>query len=318
MENQDQQQPPFRSTWRDQHSAEPKDSRSVSINQWRVAAVIVVSTIGSILAWTISEIGLGATGLYFIAIPGFLAAIVTVLPIDGGSQREVGPVRITVICILLSALVVREGFICVLMASPLVLGVVGLVVMVAKDPNKTQVSVVIPLMALIGLEGVAYDLPDQNTAVETRMIVGTESSIDDALSEPGVLPDLEPLLFRLPFPRPTGFEGTAAEIGERQRITFDRGHIDLEVTERSANRVLLTAVEDTTPIANWYAVQTITIDWRQLDPGNGSTESAPTTELRVEIDYKRNLDPAFYFHPLGTFGVGEMAEVVADMVETNR
>ena len=61
--------PPFTTTWQDQAT-----TSATPINRWRLAGLILISTVASLAAWAVSSIGLSASGLYFIVIPAVLAA----------------------------------------------------------------------------------------------------------------------------------------------------------------------------------------------------------------------------------------------------
>lgn len=285
-----------------------------TLGRYRLAGLIVLATVVSIAGWSVSSVGLGESGLYFIAIPGLAAAAVTALPsTDQTEAGRMGVFRTTLVVILCSALLIREGIICVLMASPLVfliVGLVGFAVAAGEEPkHRIEAQALLPLLLLGAFEGVAYDFPTTAVATEVRVVDQPAMAFDLAFAgaDPA-LPALEPLLFQLPFPTPTDFDGAAAETGDRVQVSFTAGAMELAVAERSTSHLRLEMVSDTTPIGNWYAVDTIDIRWDAL---------GDQTELSVSIAYERHLAPAFYFHPLGTFGVGEFAEVIADMAELN-
>ena len=42
--------------------------------------------------------------------------------------------------------------------------------------------------------------------------------------------------------------------------------------------------------------------------------SASNDRISLRIDYRRNLDPAWYFHPLQQFAMGKMAEFFIEQV----
>jgi len=294
----------------DPFRGDPSRDAPVTTTQWVVAGSLCICILVSLAGWGLSSHGLGDTGAYFIVVPGLAAACITLIPASQDSH-PFGPFRTTTIVLLASAIFIREGVICVAMASPLIFLVVGLAVFAVKRATKgLHVVVVLPLLLLLGgLEGTAYDLPDQTTVAEVRSVAVSASELDAALNTvDGVVPEVQPLLFHLPFPKPVTFEGTAADIGDTQRMEFTMGELELVVTERSSGHVRFELVDNTTPINDWYELSTIELRWQ--DAGEGA-------ELTVEIDYRRKLSPAFYFDPLGRFGVGEMAEVIADMVEAN-
>ena len=267
----------------------------------------------SLLAWAVSEAGLSETGAYFIAIPGLVAAAIALLPVSRDSRSRA--IRMTLIVLLASALIIREGFICILMASPLILLVVVLATPPPNHYGSRSFALLAPLLLLGSIEGVAFDLPTEATVEERRVIVADIDLIEDALATADELPQIKPLLLRLPFPKPTEFATSGLDIGDQQLVSFDAAQMRSLVVERTVNSVQWQVIEDTTPIGEWYAIDSIEIAWQAVhDPDRPDVE---LVELSITIDYERQLSPGFYFDPLGRVGVGSLADVLADMVEVN-
>lgn len=289
--------------------AQRNKKRRVTRQQWTVAIGFVVGTLTSLAAWAVSNVGLGETGLYFIAIPGACAAALALLPTSDATTSTFGPIHVTFLVILGSALVLREGVICMIMASPIILLVVGLVNMQLQPPDRMRMPALIPLLLILGAaEGVVFDLPTHAVAVEERVVPFSADAIAVSLGSDPELPDIEPLLFRLPFPKPSSITSEGIEVGDRQVTTIGDGRLVLEVVVSEQGRVRWIPVEDTSAINRWYPINHIEVMWSELPDG---------THLHVAVDYDRKLAPAVYFDPLGRFGLGEFAEVLADLVETN-
>ncbi|MEL7025979.1 MAG: hypothetical protein AAGO57_01950 [Pseudomonadota bacterium] len=96
------------------------------------------------------------------------------------------------------------------------------------------------------------------------------------------------------FPQPVGLpvdEGT--KLGARREVLFEgregAGRLSLQVTERTQNDAVFTVLSDTTPFAEWIA-------FRQLTYSVDKT--AVGAELRVRLDYERELSPTWFFGPL--------------------
>ncbi|MGI9605665.1 MAG: hypothetical protein ACR2P0_05950 [Acidimicrobiales bacterium] len=285
-------------------------NRMESNDRWGLAAILLVATLGALVGWAVSDAGLNSSGLYFIAIPGAMATMLALVPGSGENGRMSG-VHGSTIAVLASAIVIREGFICVLLALPLIIPVVVLVSWMTKRDNSDhrRAVMILPLL-LVGAsgEGVVYDLPSGATASETRVVDATPAEIVDALSKPGELPEIEPLLLRLPFPTPQTFESSGIEVGDVQQVQFDRGAIELEVTNRTETSVVWSVTSNDTPIGEWMTINAVDASW---------TDFGERTEVTVTIDFDRGLAPAFYFDPLERWGVGEMSEVLIDMIDAN-
>ncbi len=283
--------------------------------QYQLAWFIAMAAIASISAWSLSSVGLSATGLLFIAIPATLAAIITLAPFSE-DKTSFGVARGSTICILISAIVIREGFICVIIALPLIIPIISLVVWSVRRSRAGaghQLAWALPLLVLGAAgEGVVYELPTNAVVVESRVIDFSATELDASLDGIAEIPEIEPLLFALPFPEPTAFTGTGADVGDIRTVEFGDGGSDgsliLEVVVRTGDTITWDIIDNTTPVAEWMTINSATATW---------VETAHGLEVTMEIDFDRALAPAFYFDPVERWGVGEMAEVLLDMLEHN-
>ncbi|CAN0604906.1 unnamed protein product, partial [Ectocarpus sp. 12 AP-2014] len=110
------------------------------------------------------------------------------------------------------------------------------------------------------------------------------------------------------FPQPVAVrvdEGT--ELGAKRVVVFagreGRGELHLEVVEREGLRSVFETVSDSTPMANWIAITSITYEVVPHDQGS---------LLRVTLDYERLLAPSLIFEPMmafaGNLSMGVLAE----------
>ena len=294
---------------------EPSTTPPVRPAQWKLFSAILIAMLMATIAGWIAKEGYGEgtnfwqSGIYFIVIPGSTAALLAILP----SQQQnttFGLTKGTTIAVLCSAIVLREGFICVVMALPLIIPVISLVSYSIRKSRTQHHLLMLPLLLLgLGAEGALYDLPNAIVVQETRVIQADSESLVASLERPARLPDINPLLFKLPFPLPTEFTAEGASLGDTRIIKFgESGSFSLEITERTSNSITWTVVENNTPIADWMTLREFEATWSETSEG---------LELTMTITFDRALSPAFYFDPLQRWGVGEMAEVLLDMIETN-
>ena len=80
------------------------------------------------------------------------------------------------------------------------------------------------------------------------------------------------------------------------------GDLSLRVTERTATRVCLTVLSDTSPMANWVAFRSITYEVLTRPRG---------TELTVTLEYENLLAPAWVFGPMVKGAAHLAADVLA-------
>lgn len=303
-----------------------RQRRPIQSEQWTLFTVLIVATLGSIAVWMMAgdRRQFLSTGIYFVLVPGLLAALVSIVPF-ARHQTGLGIVRGTTIGILATAIVIREGFVCVVIALPLILPVVALTAWAFGKSKPRGPRYMIPIM-LLGLssEGIAYQPPTIIDVSRSRLVDATPTEIDEVLRGPAALSSIEPVLFRLPFPSPTAVDGQAARIGDRLVVTFDSGgRLELELVERSYRRSVWVVVGDTTPLADWMALRRVEMVWtgqdadtEPADPEDAENADA-ATEVGIEIEFDRALAPALYFDPVERWGVGEMAEVLLDMLVHN-
>jgi len=283
----------------------------VSLLQWVTWWSIILAMIVSCVAWMLlsdTEQFL-RTGIYFVLIPGTMAAILALIPLNE-DRTAFSITRAVTIVVLASSVIVREGFICVLMATPIiaivVLAIAALMRLVSKSPTALLVPV---LLVGFGSEGLTWDVNRDVSATESRIIAASDDDLWAALESPAALPDIEPLLFALPFPEPTEVVGAGVELGDVREVRFDPGGVlELTVVDRGERHVEWDVTSDTTPMSGWMTFHTVRAEWGYTADG---------TELVIAIDADRELAPGFYFGPLQRWGVAEMADVLADMIEVN-
>ncbi len=97
---------------------EPPGPR-IATGQWRLATFLIAAMVLSIGVWHFTA-GIEYTGILFIAVPTTMAALLALVP---RKTSTYGAFTGTMIAVLASSLLIREGFICVLMALPLIIPV---------------------------------------------------------------------------------------------------------------------------------------------------------------------------------------------------
>jgi hypothetical protein len=280
--------------------------------QWGLASLIAVLAVGKLTYHWLYAQRLEQTAALFVGLPAFLAIILALTP---QARSAVGMIlRGLTIAILLSGVLLGEGFICILMAAPLfyLVGIaVGLVVDSARRRRDAGGSRIVGLLLLplllSGLEGthprLSFSRPESVTVEKTLAAAATsvESSLAAAPSFSAPLP----WFFTLGFPRPVGAWGSGLEIGDRRIVHFAAGRglpgvLLLEVAGTSPGRVRFRILSDRTPIAHWLRWREAVIEWQSLGPEQ--------TQVRWTLRYDRLLDPAWYFGPWERFGAGLAAE----------
>ncbi|WP_244871950.1 hypothetical protein [Catellatospora sp. TT07R-123] len=255
------------------------------------------------------------SAMVFVGLPMLLAIALTLTTV----RNVYGHVtKIVTIVLLITAVYLHEGFICVVLAAPLVyavaLGVTAIVQAIRR--GRRVYALVLPLLLISGGEGLAPEArvnPEQATAV-VRVLPLTVDEVTARLTEGPQPTALRSTTLRmLSMPTPLQVEGDGLDLGDRWMFAYHGsahgpgGHIVTEVTERSAQHVGFGFVEDTTINARWFHWRHAEITWRAVDAGH--------TEVTLDLAYERRLDPFWYFGPLQETLMHSGGEHLLDMLD---
>lgn len=275
--------------------------------QWKLAFLILALAVGKLIYDALSSHGLTQTAALFIGLPAAVAIIVTLTP---KAKSLTGMIlKGMTIALLLSGILLQEGFICILMAAPLfyLVGVIiGWVIESKRSNSKIYGLILLPFL-LLSLEGVHGSLSFNRleTVKVERIVAASAVEVEQALSQ---VPDFDrqlPLYLRLGFPRPVSGSGSGLAAGDRLVIHFSgppgffgqgpSGDLVLEVLDRAPGHVRFRAVSDSSAVAHWLGWQETDVRWTELDPEH--------TRVTWTLRYERRLDPAWYFSPWERYAV---------------
>jgi hypothetical protein len=251
------------------------------------------------------------TALLFVGIPTLLAVIVAFTP--PAKTATGGILKATSLFLLLSAPLLGEGFICILMASPIFLAValaVGLAVdSRRKHSKRTGLYCVVLVFTLVpmSLEGSHPRLSFDREEVVTvqRIVAASTADVSNALQRSPRIDLPTPLFFQLGFPRPVEAHGTGLERGDTRTIHFaggegNPGDLILTVADAGPGWASFVAVSDKSKIAHWLEWKSADVTWKAVDSSH--------TQVEWTLRYVRLLDPAWYFRPWERYGVRAAAD----------
>jgi hypothetical protein len=263
-----------------------------------LAAIIVF--FGVAFFWLTVRAGRADSALLFVVLPTALAVALALTP---GKSTHGTVFRMTTICLLLAAVATHEGAICVVLAAPLVYliahGVTALIREFSGDQNRTM-AILLPLPLLFtGAEGVHPEWrinPDQSVTI-TRAVVAGPATLP-ALLAAGPRPrDARPLALRLlGVPTPEHVHGSGLAPGDRWMFGYHGGshgpggQIVTEVVAAGPRAITFAIREDSSITGRWVGMRTAELSWAAGEGGG--------TEVTLRIDYRRGLDPSWYFGPL--------------------
>jgi hypothetical protein len=295
--------------WKDTPMHETnKESLKIGRAQWTVIAMIVAFAVGSFLYRLLIQHNLGHSAAMFIGIPAVIAILLALMPkaktMTGGILKGI------TFALLIIAPLLGEGYLCILMASPLfyLVGiVVGLLVDCLRQKRGATLSCAIVVLLPMSLEGVIPRLSfHREQVVEVRSVVEAPADLVEqrlALS-PEVTTRL-PMALRIGFPRPLAAWGGGLDIGATRIIHFagaegdPPGDLIMRVTEQRQGYVRFQTVSDGSKLTQWIRWESSEVEWRQLDRNH--------TEVKWRVHFQRQLDPAWYFAPLERAAVNQAA-----------
>ena len=270
----------------------------LSSSQFSLIVLILALAAGSVMYRLIVWKRLEQTSLLFIGIPAVLATFLAVAP--GAKTTLGGIMRGITLFLLLSGVLLGEGFICIVMAAPLFYAV-GVVVGMLLGPGRkgldstTRICVILLLLPM-SLEGLSPALSfNRNETVQASQLV--DASAEQVGQALGAVPRTDvrlPLYLRMGFPRPVEAAGSGLEVGSTRTIHFagGEGHpgdLVLRVDQSRPGYLHYSAVSDGSEVAHWLAWQTSEIIWIPVD--------AQHTRVTWTLRFERKLDPAWYFGP---------------------
>ncbi|MEV0970675.1 hypothetical protein [Microtetraspora glauca] len=277
-----------------------------------LAAVLVAVFAAMFLYRVLHQGGLAETALFYVGIPAVIAVSVA---LTAKPRSVTGLIMVTItICLALAGPLLAEGFVCLVMASPLfyLIGLVmGLTIDWARQhPRHPHALLALPLVLGLSLEGVtdAYSLPRDNEVTVVRQAT-PGMDIEAALASSPRFPPVESPFLTIGFPKPVTCVGEGLDVGDTRTITFtprrslgigaplEPRSLTLRVSERGPGRVVFAVTEDTT-VARWLDLRETEFRWRD-------------DRITVTMRYRRTFDPGWYFGPLQRYAVSEAGAYLA-------
>ncbi|MEV0152970.1 hypothetical protein AB0H57_04410 [Micromonospora sp. NPDC050686] len=296
-----------------EHEDEAADPSGPNHANWVLAGLIVV--FGAVVFGSAVRHGRADSALLFVALPVLLAAALAAIPARTSHGRVFAA---TTIALLLAAVVLHEGAVCVILAAPLVYAVAhGATALfhALRGAPRGYPALVVPLLLLPGLEGsgIAPRLaPEQSVEVVRVVALPADQVAGRLAAGPRPVPVRSVPLRLLGVPTPGQVAGDGLDPGDRWSFGYHGsahgpgGHLLAEVRASEPRHVAFGFVENTSITGRWLDFERADLRWRAVDPGH--------TEVRIRVDYRRGLDPSWYFGPLQDAlldaGVGHLLDMM--------
>jgi hypothetical protein len=287
----------------DPEQPNPSDHTDKTRNVLIVAAAYIVS---ALLYKLLFHEGLGHTSLLFIGLPGVLAILLALAPPAGTAKG--GIVKGITLALLLVAPLVGEGYLCILMASPLFYAI-GLAIGAGIDASRnktTTLSCATILVIVLSLDGIIPTHPRREAVSVTRTIAAPADEIQASLAKPMDIAMPLPRFLRLGFPHPIAVSGSGIGVGATRTVRFSGaegdppGDLMLRVARSNDHEVLFLATHDTSKLTQWILWRSSSVQWQPID--------ATHTRVTWQTTFDRQLDPWWYFAPWERYAVGKATE----------
>jgi hypothetical protein len=291
--------------------SEVQSSRPPGVANWILAGL--VAGIGVVLFLAAVVNGRTDSALLFVGLPMLLATTLTLLPARSVHGRVF---LVTTVGLLVAAVFLHEGAVCVLLAAPLVYMVAHCVVLIVgailRRPG-WYAALPLPLLLIASVEGTADRLrvePDQATHVVRVVAMPVDEVLARLADGPRPAPVRSLPLRLLGVPVPQHVHGEGLDPGDRWTFVYHQtshgpgGQIVAVVRASDAGHLAFAFVEDTSVTARWFAWESADLTWRAVDGGH--------TEVTVTVHFRRALDPSWYFGPLQN---GLMHEGMAHLLD---
>lgn len=282
--------------------------RSITAAQWAVIALVVAFSGGAILYKLLLHERLGQTAAMFIGIPALLAILLALRPkaetVTGGIVKGI------TLALLIIAPLLGEGYLCILIASPLFYLVgcgIGAVIDARRKARGATLSCVALLLLPMCLEGVVPQLTwnRAQSVMVTKIVDAPADAVETALAASPDVHKALPVFLRIGFPRPLEAHGQGLTAGAVRTIHFagaegdPPGDLAMRVSERGPGYARFDTVSDGSKLTQWLRWDSSEVRWQAVD--------ARHTRVTWRVNFERQLDPAWYFAPWERLVVHEAA-----------
>lgn len=262
------------------------------------AVVILAYGLAALLYHALIGHDLGRTAVMFIGLPTILAAMLSLAP---PAQTSTGSIMkgITLFLLLVAPLM-GEGYLCILIASPLfylVGAMVATVVNIVRERQDNKLGACALLLLPFCFEGTIpmLTMPREQTVEATQVVAATPDAVEHALAQPVRVTTKMPWLLRIGFPRADESKGDGLAVGSTRTLHFTGaetappGWLVSQVDAARPGYVHFMVTQDHTKVTEWMQWRSSEVMWHAVD--------ATHTQVTWRIQYARGLDPAWYFGP---------------------
>lgn len=292
--------------------------------QWRLFFIVLVLGVTGIAYTLLGKSNLDNTAAVYIGLPLLLALGLSLTP---KTKSALGAtMKGMTIALFLSAVIFREGYICILFASPIFYAVGAMIAYpidcARQRKNKKitlQTAVISMIAGLLSLEGTTNmtTIARNNNIVVSKVISATVDEVRNEISKTPKFGKNKPIFLRI-FPYPAEISGSGLEVGDERKVKFVaykhiwwtkvEGHLVLRVSESTPNSLTFDVEKDESYLSHYLKWQSSKVFFEAVDDHH--------TKVTWTLSYQRRLDPEWYFGPMQNYAVARAAGELIDHVAT--
>lgn len=229
------------------------------------------------------------------------------------------------VVMLATSALLFEGFLCVLMFMPIYIlfAIIGFALTPkgtskkTRKNNKLQSSFIPLIIIVLSLEGVSstLSLNRDYTVKRSKTVSASITDLKQNLAMPIDLKAKRSRFLSL-FPLPDNIQAGSLNPGDIHKANFtykrwgltniQKGQTWLEISEVGDNHVRTRIIKDTSYFSKYLKIKGTLITFEEI--------SEFETTVTLTIEYKRLLDPAWYFGPMQHAAITESADYLIDNV----
>lgn len=224
-----------------------------------------------------------------------------------------------------SSILLREGFICVVFFIPIYIFCAGLAYLFMgvsdyykrKKQNKHYIQLLPILIIAVSFEGTSPQLSfERNHHIEvTKELSLSVDQIKANMQQPIDLNVERDWMLDI-FPMPYQIDASSLKQGDAHKIytryhrwfitNTHEGSATIKLTRVEDHFIEMQVIEDSTYFSTYLNLTSIKIYFEPMTQNK--------TKVRMQANFHRNLDPAWYFIPLQKMGVSRMTELLINQI----
>jgi len=303
---------------------ENRSNKQSKTKRLLIVAILLSAFTGIVISY-MRRRGIDSSALLYIGIPTFIALAFAFTSTSKSKSIMGSTLKAITFIILISGPLLQEGYICMIMAAP-ILYIIGALAAWPfdhyrkKKQNGSKLNMIIlpALLVFMSMEGVIDETSfNRFNTVEHEQIIN--SSIADIRKRIGSSRPLDApnSLFAKIFPRPDTINANGIDIGDTMWIDVSyfkwiywnekRGKVQYKVTENEVNYLKFSPTMDSSYFKSYMTWKDTVVILKPV--------SKNKTKVTWRISFQRDIDPAWYAQPLQRYAVAAAAEVLVESLQ---